>query len=202
MSAIVAEKNEFQRTLEQLNDWEKKSIAKVQQRAATLREKLLELTMSHRRQLAEKLQHLSTQIKDDDFTENDLRRWKKILDDLKKDYLSPSIISIDEYMKDPLVKDIYVASLFTNELFLKVSDENVRIEENGQLAIHNTSLNTTGIRGRNVYSTGCHQIRLRIEHSNNKTKCLSTKVSVDHQHGIQIREHSNNKWASETESDD
>lgn len=90
MSAIVAEKNESQRTLEQLNDWEKESIAKVQQRAATLRQKLLELTVPHRRQLAEKLQHLSAQIRDDDFTENDRHRCKKILDDLKKDYLSPS----------------------------------------------------------------------------------------------------------------
>ena len=178
--AIIIEKNELQRILDQirvnpelhpliekLNEWEKKSIEKIQQRTEQLRRQLLELTGPHQRQLSQKLQNLSDEIRDDVLTENGLQRWKTILDALKKDLQTPSTIAIDEYMTDPLVRDIYVVSITTNELFLQTSDEKVRVEENGQLAIHDASINTTDIGGRNVYATGCHQIRLRVEQSNN-----------------------------------
>ena len=179
--AIIIEKNELQRILDQirvnpelhpliekLNEWEKKSIEKIQQRTEQLRRQLLELTGPHQRQLSQKLQNLSDQIRDDVLTENDLQRWKTILDALKKDLQTPSTIAIDEYMTDPLVRDIYVVSITTNELFLQTSDEKVRVEENGQLAIHDASINTTDIGRRNAYATGCHQIRLRVEQSNNQ----------------------------------
>jgi hypothetical protein len=78
-------------------------------------------------------------------------------------FVSPSTIAIKEYMNVLLVQDIYVVSSATNELFSQAFDNKVRIEENGQLAIHDNSIDTIEIRGRNTYATGCHQIRLRIE---------------------------------------
>jgi hypothetical protein len=48
-------------------------------------------------------------------------------------------------------------------LFSQAFDNKVRIEENDQQAIHDTSMDTIEIRGRNTYATECDEIRLRIE---------------------------------------
>jgi len=42
------------------------------------------------------------------------------------------------------------------------------LKETGQLAIHDFSTDPTQIRDKNVYTTACHKIRLRIEQSANK----------------------------------
>jgi hypothetical protein len=48
------------------------------------------------------------------------------------------------------MQNIYVVVTATNELFLQAFDKKVRIEENGQLAIHEVSTDPTEIRGKNV----------------------------------------------------
>jgi hypothetical protein len=178
-------KNEFENTLnplmnnhqshplmKQIDQWEKESIEKIQQRANELRQRLLALTTAHTRQLSQKFQELSEESIDsqtyDAFIETDVHRCKPILHDPRANLISPSIIGINQYMSNPLVQNIYVVSTATNELFLQAFDNKVRIEENGQLAVHDTSIDTTEIRGRNAYTTGCHKIRLRIEQSTNK----------------------------------
>jgi len=61
-------------------------------------------------------------------------------------FVSPSTIAIKEYMNILLVQDIYVVSSATNELFSQAFDNKVRIEENSQLVIHDTSIDTIEIR--------------------------------------------------------
>jgi hypothetical protein len=48
-------------------------------------------------------------------------------------------------MNIPLVQSIYVVSSATNELFSQAFDNKVRIEENDQLAIHDTSMDSIEI---------------------------------------------------------
>ena len=185
LNGIITEQHQFQNRLrqqigspelhpliQQIKQWEKESINKIQQRANKLRQRLLQLTTVHTQQLSQRFDQLSEQLIDgdtyDSFIEVDLHRWKQTLNDLKTNLDTPSTIGIDQYMNNPLVPNIYAVSTVTNELFLKAFDNKVQIEENGQVAIHDNSIDTTEIRGRNIYSTGCHKIRLRIEQSTNR----------------------------------
>jgi hypothetical protein len=185
LAEIIGEQHQFENTLrqqinnpalhpliKQIDEWEKESIDKIQQRANELRQRLLQLTPAHTNQLSQRCEQLSEQLITgqigDAFVETDIHRWKQILNDLKANLASPSTITINQYMNIPLVQDIYVVSKTTNELFLQPFDNKVRIEENGQLAIHDVSIDTTEIRGRNIYTTGCHKIRLCPERSANK----------------------------------
>ena len=148
---------------------EKESTVKIQQKAKELRQELLQLTTVHLDGLSKKLRHLSKKLKEgrehDSFVETNLHVWKKALDDLKANLTSPSTFSISRHDRDPLVQNVVVKSLETNELFERVSENRVRIEENGQIAVHDPSLNHTEIRGKNEYTSGSHEICLRIEQS-------------------------------------
>jgi len=185
IAEIIGEQHQFENRLhqqistpalhpliKQIDEWEKESIDKIQQRANELRQQLLQLTTPHTNQLSQRCEQLSEQLITgqtyDTFIETDIHRWKQMLNDLKANLASPSTIAINQYMNIPLVQDIYVLSTATNELFLQAFDTKVQIEENGQLAIHDVSIDTTEIRGRNAYTTGCHKIRLRTERSANK----------------------------------
>jgi hypothetical protein len=185
ITEIIGEQHQFQDVLsqqvnnpelhpliKQIDEWEKESIEKIQQRAKELRQQLRELITTYTEQMYQKSQELSKQLIHykirEDFFETDLHRWKQILNDLKANITSPSTIAINQYVNTPLVQDIYVVSTSTNELFLQAFDNKVQIEENGQLAIHDISIDATEIRGRNTYTTGCHKIRLHIEQSTNK----------------------------------
>ena len=62
--------------------------------------------------------------------------WKKYLDDLKANFALPSTFSINRHHEIPLVHNISINLIGTNELFEQVFDNTVQIEENGQVAIH------------------------------------------------------------------
>ena len=182
MNVIISEYDELQHTLnqqtanadshpllEQINEWEQESIAGIQQKAKELRQELLELTTVHLDGLSKKLRHLSEKLKEgrehDSFVETDLHVWKKALDDLKANLTSPSTFSISRHDKDPLVQNVAVKSLETNELFERVLENIVRIDENGQVVFHEKIDGYVEVRGKNEYTSGCHEIRLFIEES-------------------------------------
>ena len=156
--------------IEEINKWEKESIAKIQTRAKELRQELLQSTGVHIDDLSKKLRQLSEHLKNgrehDDFIETDLRLWKKTLDDLKTSLVLPATISINRCDNVALVKDISInLSVVVKELFQRVSDNKVRLDENGQVAIRDASKECTDIRGKNEYVSGYHEIRLFIEQS-------------------------------------
>jgi hypothetical protein len=145
------------------------SIIKIQQKAEELRLELLQLTTVHLDELAKNIRQLSEKLREarehDSFVECDLRDWKKLIEDLKQNLASPSKLSISQDDSSPLVQNISVKLKGTDDLFQQVSDTRVRIEEDGQVAIHNSSNSYTEIRGKNEYTSGRHTIRLFIEQS-------------------------------------
>ena len=159
--------------IKQVDDWEQESISKIRQKAKEIRQELLHLSTSHMDHLSTKLRHLSKQLtegqKNDDFVETDIRRWRETLDFLKSSFGSRLEITMNQNDGIPLVQDIPVNCLkVTSELFDETSDNYVRIEKNGQVAVHDQSGSTyTEIRGKNEYLSGYHKIRLCIEQSNN-----------------------------------
>ena len=182
MDVIISEHNHFQHILneqtanrdshplfKQINEWENETIIKIQQKAKELREQLLDLTTVHWNELSKRLRNLSEQLKEgrehDSFVETDLQQWEKTINNLKEKFISPSTFSISQHEEIPLVHNISINFIGTTELFERVFSNTVRIEENGQVIIHDNSPNYAEIRGKNCYSLGRHQIRLRIDQS-------------------------------------
>jgi hypothetical protein len=188
--------------IKEIDEWEKKSIATIQERANELRQQLLQSGAGHSNELSQKLRQLSEQsneaLEHDSFTETDLRQWKKILEDLKTDLASPPTISIHSDDNLSLVQNIFVHLLkVTKDVFERVSDDNVRIGENGQVvSLSGTSNNHREIRGRNEYASGSHQIRLHIEEFSNTWMLLgiNSKSIPLHNESYQCR--SSYGWAS------
>ncbi|CAF2564377.1 unnamed protein product [Rotaria sp. Silwood2] len=157
--------------MKQIDDWEKQSIANIQQRAKELRQQLLQLAANHRNKVSQKLQQLSEQSVEarehDSFSETDLHQWKKTLEDLKTNLTSPSTFCINQHDYFPGLKNISLIIAMTNELFDQISDNTVQIGQNGQVVTCDTLRNHREIRGRTKYASGVHKIRLYIEHSEN-----------------------------------
>ena len=154
----------------QIDQWEKESIVQIQQKASTLRQELLQLTVDHLKELSKKLRHLSEKLKEaqeqDNFVETDLQDWQKSLDYLKDELTLPSTFNLTQHNRNALVQDITLHSIEMNDLFERVSDNRVRITEDGRMATHNASTTcAVEIRGKNEYSTGRHTILLQIEES-------------------------------------
>jgi hypothetical protein len=182
MNVIISEHDEFQHMLnqqttkpdshpliKQINEWEKESITKIQRKAKELREELLQLATGHLDELSKKLRHLSGKLQEgresDSFVETDLRDWRKSFDDLKTNFVSPSTFSISRHGTNSLVQNVSVNVIGGNDLFERLSDNSVRIEENGQVAIRDASSGYTEIRGKSEYISGRCEIRLCIEQS-------------------------------------
>jgi hypothetical protein len=182
MNVIIDEHDHLKNTLNQqtmkpdphplmkeIHQWEKESIEKIQQRANELRQELFRSATVHTDDLSKKLQQLSEQLKrareQDDFIEADLQLWKETLDNLTTNLTSPSTISINRHNAS-LVQNISI-NLFVvmKEKFELVSDNAVRIEESGQVAIHDAQHGHTEVRAKNEYASRSHKIRLYIEQS-------------------------------------
>lgn len=153
--------------MKQIDDWEKQSISIIQQRATDLRQQLIVLATEHTSELWKKVQQLCEQSNDarehDSFSETDLRQWKKALEDLKTNLTVPPTFSISHHDNFPGVKNMCLVMTMSKELFDQLSDNTVQIEQNGQVAICDSTPSHREIRGRNQYSSGVHKIRLYIE---------------------------------------
>jgi hypothetical protein len=181
MNEIMEEYNHFENSLnehrnnpdshslvKQIKEWEQQSINKIHQRAKELRSKLYESTNVHVNELLVKLHCISEELneyrKDNAFTETDFGRWKESLSDLKLKFISSSTITINQHSNFFPRQIISVGWKMATDLLEQVSDNNVQIEENGQVAIHDDSEIFTEIRGKNQYASGCHKIYIKIEH--------------------------------------
>jgi hypothetical protein len=154
--------------IKEIDQWETESIVKIQQRAKELRQELLQSTTIYTNDLSKKLQQLSEKLKEsrenDNFIETDLQVWKKTLADLKANLTSPSTISINRCDNISFVQNISI-SLFkvTNDFFKYLSDNAVKIMNDGQVAVRDDSRNCTEVRGKKGYMKGRHNVRLCIE---------------------------------------
>ncbi|CAF0748681.1 unnamed protein product [Rotaria sordida] len=185
MNVIISEHSHLQHTfkqsiecdlhpfVKQIDEWEKESIVKIQQKAEKLRQELFQLISIRNNEILSILQQLSEDLnenrKNENFIEMDLQQWKITLENLKTKLDSSSTtFSFDIHDDLPLVQNISIIFTIENELFEKVFDNIVQIKQYGQVAIHDTSYNYTEIRGKNEYTTGHHKIRLYIEQSADK----------------------------------
>jgi chromosome segregation ATPase len=97
--------------IQQINDWERDSIQKIEQTANEARDRLLKHTAEYITQIEVKLNKLTDQLKqcrlEKDFIETDLYQWKEELIQLNIDLTKLSNITLQEDPK-PLVTKIYV----------------------------------------------------------------------------------------------
>lgn len=149
--------------------------------------------------VSQELEILTQQIKtareDDDFFETDLQHWKSILEKVKHQLKTVSLLNnIKEDKTVPLIYQMQILSssskmtsldsgdknesiYYQIESDMMVSSEkfdrcygNAKIEQNGQLVTNgNDSFFGTEIRGKAEYSSGMHEIRLRIDNNPSKT---------------------------------
>ena len=81
-------------SIQQINDWEYKSIKKIQQTAEEARQTLFEYTVGHIKQIEIDLNNLTDELresrKENDFFETDLRQWNEQLNRLTKELNQPS----------------------------------------------------------------------------------------------------------------
>ncbi|UJR06690.1 hypothetical protein I4U23_010976 [Adineta vaga] len=156
--------------IQQIHDWEIKTIEKIQHKAAELQHELSRLIDDHTKDLSEKLHSLAEQLQkakeQDDFIETNLGHWKKKLDYLRSNVILPTTIFINQNDNIPLVSDVSISLLQTgHELFDYPLDNDVRIEEDGEVAVAvNYITRYSGIRGKNFYGVGLQKITLKIEH--------------------------------------
>ena len=159
--------------IKRINQWEEESIEKIQHKAKQLREELLQHTVIHTNELLRKLRQISEKIlqtqTNQEFIESDLRHWKISIEELKANLTSPTNFNLNTDDAKPLVSDISINILTMDESFDRISNENGIIEEQGKVAQHDSSkLKWIEIRGKNLYTTGHHRIRLLIERSLNE----------------------------------
>jgi hypothetical protein len=175
MNTITQESNNsnLDPLIQKIDSWEKESIEKIQQKATELRQELLELKTTHLKSQSTKLQSLAGQLEKsreyDDFSETDLRQWRRKLHELKSNRFVPSMIYITQDDNTPLTNSISLNfSPNGNELFDRVLNNGVRIEEDGEVVVGAGFLMAySEIRGKNKYMHGYHNIRLQIEHASN-----------------------------------
>jgi hypothetical protein len=158
--------------LKKIDNWEKQSIAKIQQEAKKCRQRLRQPNTVLMSDSSKKLQELSEQLKksreDLNFIETDLKHWQQQLKDLEAELTTPPKVYMNQHNNDSLLASIFVNVFkIATDSFERVSDTSVQIEEDGKVAVHDGSAHCTEIRGKNEYNSGCHEIRLRIEQLSN-----------------------------------
>jgi hypothetical protein len=114
-----------QTLIQEINQWELKSIKKIQQTAEEARQLVLKNSNEYHHQLEMKLNELTNQIREsrheNDFNEINLRQFQGELDRLTKELTKPSIISIRED-----------STSFINKVSVHVSGRSDNLIPNGE----------------------------------------------------------------------
>jgi len=181
------EKNQFEYSfLTSIYAWERKSMRLIQEIAEKARQDLQEWTDRIRNEMKNSLEQISQQIqastKADNFTELDLHKWTKQLDELRDLLEKPSTISIvEDNTVTSLIHPIQVvekpsshqiSSQATKDLsrehFVKVYGS-CELSENDSLVTQSSyRAGLSQISGYNHYSSGIHSIEFLIENKGQK----------------------------------
>ncbi|CAF0847806.1 unnamed protein product [Adineta steineri] len=157
--------------IEQINQWERESILKIQQAAHEARQQLQRLISNQTNIISSELHDLAERLRkareDDDFVEADLREWTTKLQELK--LTTPDIhrtVIIDQDPSTILVTKINITTIdrkpkVNYETLMGVSG-NVQIQDNGRKAFQPDNTNTSYVRGSKTYSNGQHKIRFTL----------------------------------------
>jgi hypothetical protein len=147
--------------LDQINQWEQKSIDKIHQTAEEARNRILQETVN----LEQKLKDITNQLRqaheDDDFVEIDLDQWTQKLHELEKNWIDAKTILIEEKLP-PLVRKIRIEHEDASDIFQYVCGD-IQIKENGYLIVKDNWIGFSEVLGKKEYTTGKHRIRFKIE---------------------------------------
>ncbi|CAF4235743.1 unnamed protein product [Rotaria sp. Silwood2] len=184
---ILENKDQNDPLINYIDEWEQKSIIKIQQIAKETRRKIVELTDIHKRTVPKELNVLAERIKkareEDDFFETDLNNWISTLNRLKHELMNvPLSNNIEEDQSAPLIyqlKLVTISSELDNKSMLKYSQiepkitasddifecciDGAKIEDNGRLVIRTEGIHPVEVRGKVGYSSGIHRFRFQIE---------------------------------------
>jgi hypothetical protein len=193
--------------LKKIDRWEQDSIEKIQAAADTARTDLEKLIEQSKERISktclEITQKLRSYREDDDFSEIDLDRWKKQLHELKLEITTPSGVKLIPDKNAPIYPMVITANDLSNdefassnkppptksspkpdlqERFLQILGP-VNLDEGGYLAKHTgTTADCAYIRGRLLYSEGCHTVRFKIEKCKSPYRiffgCMSSRTPL------------------------
>ncbi|CAF0737318.1 unnamed protein product [Rotaria sordida] len=169
--------------LQKIDKWEKESIRKIKIAAEIARADLRQLIDKPKRQLIrisrDIAYDLNSSMKTDDFSEKDLIRWIKKLNDLRLEIRSSYSIELIEDQRFPIYPIVITHNKFPNiyknnpninnplnpnseELFFKTTSS-ASIENGGIIIKHiGPDLNYAHILGKQFYSQGRHTTRFKI----------------------------------------
>ncbi|CAF3243149.1 unnamed protein product [Rotaria sp. Silwood2] len=164
-------RNDHYRLIEQVNEWERDSIMKIQRTATDIREDIEKLIALQNGKISSKLRNLAEQLRkareDDDFVETDLRLWTMKLQELKINITDVhSTVTVHEDPFISLVAQLNIKSISQqseeDEKLVRICGS-VQLDDNNCVAIQRDSTIISYVRGKNEYSFGRHQIRFRVD---------------------------------------
>ncbi|CAF2992318.1 unnamed protein product [Rotaria socialis] len=149
-----------------VDEWERESIDKIRQAASAARQQLSNRIRDTNKEIGDlKLlsQELTKARDEDDFVETDLTTWIEKLEKLYKDFNAPDTIQIlQDDNEKPFISKITISARESIEIF-ELSAGCTRIEDNGQVMVHNRSANHGSVCGKGQYSSGQHKFRFEFE---------------------------------------
>jgi hypothetical protein len=170
--------------LSRINKWEQESIAKIQVAAEVARADLQELLFRNKEELRKSVTKITNELQacreSDDYTEMDINKWTKQLQELRKMLESPSTIDIGESeasksairfikvrdqeqhrLPDSAVEE---SNRCSNERFNEVAGKALISEEGLVVTCDGNSIFSRLVSsGVNRYSSGTHRIHFRID---------------------------------------
>jgi hypothetical protein len=172
---IEQSSNEYSH-LRKIDKWEKESIKKIQITAETARVDLREILDKSKRRLTKKSHHINSNLnsswKSDDFSENDLIKWTKQLNELRLEIKSAYSMQLIEDQRYPIYPIIITNTNIQNhqninkrnsEEYFSKAPNSASIEDDGLIVKHiGSDLDYAHILGKQFYSKGRHTIQFKI----------------------------------------
>lgn len=155
--------------MKDIDRWEMNSIELIRERASQLRKDLIVLLQKPIHQMKTQFEDLTQQLRrarqEDQFFENDLKRWVNELHHLSNQLKTPSEISFKSSNNNsPLISNISIENL---QEYFEQSFGNIHIIDNGLKVVHNDTNTYASVRGSSDYHQGEHQLHFVIEHLTN-----------------------------------
>ncbi len=153
--------------MQEIDQWETQSIAKVRKAADDARKELSKAVNGHTTKITEDLKHLTQELttarSEDNFIEIDLKEWMERLEKWTQDLNTPSSINIQqEKSNTPFIQKIIVNIILKKNEFFERSAGKLKIDDHGQVILAESGGHSTA-RCHAEYSSGQHQFRFKIE---------------------------------------
>jgi hypothetical protein len=180
--------------LRKIDQWEKESIKKIKLTADIARTNLRETFKKSKRRLTTISRNIAFDLnsswKADDFSENDLRKWMKQLNELRLEIKSSFSIQFIKDQRYPIypitivnknVQNHSNTNKLNHQEYFFIATNSASIENNGLIVKHiGPDLDYAHILGKQLYSQGRHTIQFKIIQSTHPYiiffGCISSKI--------------------------